>query len=85
MIYKLFMAEVKTLASGGAYGGCSGVYQLGNYSNTPNMVIKKQQTKNREDVLNTLISNSYTPDQVKKCSELISADKKKEIKTKSEN
>ena len=79
------MAEVKTLASGGAYGGCSGVYQLGNYSNTPNMVIKKQQTKNREDVLNTLISNSYTPDQVKKCSELISADKKKEIKTKSEN
>ena len=49
------------------------------------MVIKKQQTKNREDVLNTLISNSYTPDQVKKCSELISADKKKEIKTKSEN
>ena len=81
------MAEVKTLESGGAYGGCSGVYQLGNYSNTSNtnMVIKKQQTKNREEVLNTLVSNSYTPDQVKKCSELISADKKKEIKTKSED
>ena len=81
------MAEVKTLTSGGAYDGCSGVYQLGNYSNTynTNMAIKKQQTKNREDVLNTLISNSYTPDQVKKCSELISADKKKEIKTKSED
>ena len=81
------MAEVKTLASGGAYGGCSGVYQLGNYSNTSNtnMAIKKQQTKNREEVLNTLVSNSCTPDQVKKCSELISTDKKKEIKTKSED
>ena len=79
------MAEVKTLTSGGAYDGCRGVYHLGNYSNTSNIDIKKQQTKNREEVLNTLISNSYTPDQVKKCSELISADKKKEIKTKSED
>ena len=71
--------------SGGAYGGCSGVYQLGNYSNTSNMAIKPQQTKNREEVLNTLVSNSCVPDQVKKCSELISADKKKGIKTKSED
>ena len=71
--------------TGGAYGGCGGVQQLGNYSNTSDMDIKPQQTQNREEVLNTLVNNSYTPEQVKKCSELISADKKKEIKTKSES
>ena len=71
--------------SGGAYSGCNGVYKLGNYSNTSDMVITPQQTQNREEVLNTLVSNSYTPDQVKKCSELITADKKKGIKTKSES
>lgn len=71
-------------STGGSYSGCSGVYQLGNYSNTSDMAITPQQTQNREEVLNTLVSNSYTPDKVKKCSELITADKKKGIKTKSE-
>ena len=75
--------------TGGAYGGCGGVQQLGNYSNTSDTEsdtdIKPQQTQNREEVLNTLVNNSYAPEQVKKCSELISADKKKEIKTKSES
>lgn len=70
--------------TGGNYNGCGGVYQLGNYSNTSDMAITPQQTQSREEVLNTLVSNSYTPDKVKKCSELITADKKKGIKTKSE-
>jgi hypothetical protein len=71
--------------TGGNYNGCGGVYQLGNYSNTSDMVITPQQTQNREEVLNTLVNNSYTPEQVKKCSELITADKKKGVKEKSES
>lgn len=68
----------------GAYNGCGGVSQLGNYTNTPNGDIILQKNQSREDVLNTLIKGSYTPNDVKKCSELITIDKKKEIKTKSE-
>lgn len=73
-------------ASGGAgaYGGHGGVYQLGNYSNAPDMNVTLQKNQSREEVLNTLMSGSYTPDEVKKCDELITSDKKKTIKTKSE-
>ena len=39
---------------------------------------------NKEDVLNTLVGGSYTPENIKKCSELITSDKKKNVKTKSE-
>lgn len=69
----------------GAYGGCSGVSQLGNYTNAPDAQIIPQQSQNREEVLNTLISGSYTPNEVKKCVELITSDKKKGVKTKSES
>lgn len=69
----------------GSYGGCGGVYQLGNYSNVPDMQIVHQQTQNREEVLNTLLGGSYTPEQVKKCDELITSDKKKNVKIKSES
>lgn len=69
----------------GSYGGCGGVYQLGNYSNAPDVQIVNQQAKNREEVLNTLLGGSYTPEQVKKCDELITSDKKKNVKIKSES
>ena len=74
-------------SSSGAYGGCGNVSQLGNYTNTtsnPSQQNKNQKTKNRESVLNTLVKGSYTPNSVKKCQELLSSDKKKGIKTKSE-
>ena len=70
--------------SSGSYGGCGGVYQLGNYSNAPDAQIIPQQTQNRDEVLQTLINGSYTPDAVKKCEELITVEKKKNVKTKSE-
>ena len=72
-------------SSGGAYSGCGGVHQLGNYSNAPDAQITHQQTQSREEVLNTLVGGSYTPDQVKKCDELITSDKKKNKKQKSKN
>ena len=72
-------------SSSGSYGGCGGVYQLGNYSNAPDMQIVHQQTQSKEEVLNTLVGGSYTPDQIKKCAELITADKKKENKTQSKS
>ena len=71
--------------SSGAYGGCGGVYQLGNYTNAPEIDIIHQQTQSREDVLNTLIKGSYTPNDVKKCDELISSEKKKNKRKKSES
>lgn len=74
-----------TGTSSGAYGGCGGVSQLGNYSNTPDVQISHRQIKNREDVLQTLLGGSYTPDQVKKCAELITSDKKKNVKTESKS
>ena len=74
-----------TTYSSGAYGGCGAVSQLGNYSNAPDVQIIHQQTQSRDEVLNTLVGGSYTPNDVKKCSELTSADKKKSVKTKSES
>lgn len=67
------------------YSGCAGVYNLGDYTNSPDMTIIPQQTQNREEVLNTLMSGSYTPDEVSKCAELITVDKKKNVKIKREN
>ena len=64
-------------SSGGSYGGCGGVYNLGDYSNAPDAQITYQQTQSRDEILNTLVGGSYTPDQVKKCPELITSDKKK--------
>lgn len=57
---------------------------LGNYSNIQDEQTT-QQSKNRESVLNTLIKGSPTPNNIKKCSELISTSNKKGIKIKSEN
>lgn len=75
-----------TGTSSGVYGGCSGVSQLGNYSNSPDTQKSNQQTQShREDVLNTLVGGSYSPKQVKKCEELITSDKKKNVKIKSES
>jgi hypothetical protein len=74
-----------TYSSSGAYGGCGGVYQLGNYSSAPDAQIIRQQSQNKEDVLNTLMSGSYTPNDVKKCAELATTEKKKNVKTKSES
>ena len=68
----------------GMYGSCGGVYQLGNYTNAPDMQISHQQTQNREEVLNTLMGGSYTPNDVKTCKELTSSEKKKYGKTKSD-
>ncbi len=72
-------------SSSGAYGGCGAVSQLGNYTNAPDVQVVHKQSQNREDVLNTLVSGSYTPNDVKKCAELTSAEKKKGVKTKSES
>ena len=72
-------------STSGAYGGCGSVGQLGSYTNTPEVTVIHQQTQNREEVLNTLVSGSYSPNEIKKCAELISSDKKKNKKTKSES
>ena len=80
-----YSSKSLTSSSSGAYGGCGGVYQLGNYTNAPEIQIIHQQNQSREDVLNTLINGSYTPNDVKKCVELISAEKKKNKRTKSES
>ena len=72
-------------SSNDSYGSCGSVSNLGNYTNVPESKTTPQQYKNREDVLNTLIKGSPAPNNVKKCSELISSDKKKGVKTKSEN
>lgn len=72
-------------SSSGAYGGCGGVSQLGNYTNAPDAQIEYKQIQNKEEVLNTLMGGSYTPNEVKKCTELITVDKKKNVKVKSES
>lgn len=71
--------------SSGSYGGCGGAFQLGNYSNASDTQIIFRQTQNKEEVLQTLMSGSYTPDVVKKCDELIEVEKKKNVKVKSES
>ena len=68
------MSENKTSYDGG------NVQQLGNSSNsTNNNTLTQQQIKNRENLLNTLIKGSPTPNNIKRCSELISTCKKKNV------
>lgn len=69
----------------GTYGGCSGVYKLGEYTNAPDMQITHQQSQSREEVLNTLLSGSYTPNEIEKCVELTTSDKKKNVPTQTQN
>jgi hypothetical protein len=71
-------------SSSGAYSGCGGVSQLGNYTSAPDLNVEYKQSQNKEDVLNTLIGGSYTPKDIKTCLELITTDKKKNVKHKSE-
>ena len=78
------LSKIANLFSDGVYTGCNGVSQLGNFTNITNGTQTNQRTVNREEILNTLMRGSATPDNVKKCSELITTDKKKGIKTKSE-
>ena len=74
-------------SSGVSYDGCGGVSNLGNYTNTTEIKTKnsnKDSYKNREDVLNTLVSGSPMSKNIKQCVELISTSNKKGIKIKSE-
>jgi hypothetical protein len=67
----------------GNYGGCGNVSQLGTFTKvtgTQENKDKNQQTKNRETVLTSLLNGSYTPNNIKKCAELTSSDKKKNLK-----
>jgi hypothetical protein len=75
----------KSTSTSGSYGGCGSVTQLGSYTNVPVEQSIQKQSQNREDVLNTLVNGSHTPNNIKKCNELTSAEKKKNIKTKSED
>ena len=78
------MAEDKMLTQPSAlYSGNGGVSNLGNYGNTSNSK-NSNQSKNREVLLNSLVNGSPVPNNVKKCSELLSTDKKKGMKLKSE-
>lgn len=72
-------------SSGGVYNGLGGVYQLGSYSNAVDPQRQQQVARNRESVLNTLIGGSTNPESVKRCNELLTTDKKKGNKIKSEN
>lgn len=67
-----------------AYSGCNSINQLGSYTNTP-LAQMTQQAKNRESVLNTLVNGSQSPSNIKTCAELITVEKKKGVKTKSES
>jgi hypothetical protein len=68
---------------GGAYCGCNGVYQLGNYTNSGSVSLmgaqERQKTFGRGDVLNTLVEGACVKD-IKTCSELTTTDKKKGVK-----
>lgn len=77
-----------SISSSGAYSGCGNIQQLGNYSNSTNTTIsnsnKRNQNDNKEEVLNTLIKGAYSPNTIKRCAELLSTDKRKGVKVKSE-
>ena len=82
--------NTSTIPLGSIYNGCNEVSQLGGFTNcveasqATTVRSSGQKTYNKEDVLNTLVKGSYTPNDVKKCSELTTSDKKKGVKTKSE-
>ena len=79
-------ASNNTSSSGGAYSGVSSVSNLGSYtsSSSSSSYPHNSQSESRENILNTLVSGSPTPNDIKKCSELLTTDKKKGIKLKSE-
>jgi hypothetical protein len=78
-------SKSSTNSSSGIYSGVNGVFKLGNYTNNNSDIQTTQQKeKNRDIVLNTLINGSYIPNDIKKCTELLTTDKKNGIKTKSE-
>lgn len=65
---------------------CFGVVNnMGDYTNYPDGNNIPQEKQNREEVWNTLIGGSYMQDKVRKCAELITTDKIKNEKPKSEN
>ena len=65
---------------------CFGVVNnMGDYTNCPDGNNIPQEKQNREEVWNTLIGGSYMQDKVRKCAELITTDKIKNEKPKSEN
>jgi hypothetical protein len=61
---------------GVSYSGCGNVNKLSGYSNETSVGTTQKQI-NREDILNTLINGSPTPNSIKRCLELITSDKKK--------
>ena len=63
------------------YDKCGNVNKLGQFVNSSYTQTTYQQSQSREEILNTLVKGSYTPENIKKCTELITADKKKNIKT----
>lgn len=69
------------ISSDAKYGN---VYKLGNYASQPDAEIEYKQSQNKDDVLNTLVNGAYEKEEIKKCVELISPDKKKNAKNKSE-
>lgn len=72
-------------SSDGLYS-CGEITNLGEYTNDAMIQSMEQQHKKREDILNTLVVNSmFDKNIIKICSELITADKKKGIKIKSED
>jgi hypothetical protein len=82
--YSNFNKSSRNISSG-SYGGCGNVSQLGSYTKTTGTNSNKNKdvsakTKNRENILNTLVNGSYTPNNIKKCNELTSSDKKKNVK-----
>lgn len=69
-----------------SYGKCCDVSNLGNYTNEQEtQMTQTQKYKNRESVLNILIAGCPTPNNIKKCVEFTTSDKKKGVKIKSEN
>ena len=72
-------------SSDGLYS-CGEITNLGEYTNVATIQSMEQHHKKREDILNTLVGNSmFDKNKIKICSELITADKKKGIKIKSED
>jgi hypothetical protein len=76
-------------SSDGLYS-CGEITNLGEYTNVATIQSMEQQHKKREDILNTLVGKSifksmFDKNKIKICSELITVDKKKGVKIKSED
>ena len=84
-VYGYDNSSSNTSSYSGAYSGCGNIQQLGDYTNAPDLDKVKQQSQKRESILNTLVGGLNTSNDIKKCEELLSSDKKKGSKIKSEN